>query len=117
MCGHTKLEKIKKDHIGQKVQIAQIEDKTRGDCLTWFRHVLLFHWSVNEILWWMKMLKEDNVDLISHEESYLERPIAPSNPCSLSKRQATIRKDVYRWYQLVGKLFVMSVHSLQAYAL
>lgn len=29
MCGHTRLDKIKNDHICQKVKVAHIEDKIR----------------------------------------------------------------------------------------
>lgn len=36
MCGHRRLDKIKNDNIGQKVQIADIEDKVREGRLRWF---------------------------------------------------------------------------------
>jgi hypothetical protein len=40
MCGHTRLDKIKNEHIRQKVRVAEIGDKVREGRLRWYDHVL-----------------------------------------------------------------------------
>ncbi|KAJ0975401.1 hypothetical protein J5N97_017366 [Dioscorea zingiberensis] len=39
MSGHTRLDKIRNEHIRQKVHVAPIEDKIREGRLRWFGHV------------------------------------------------------------------------------
>ncbi|XP_070050511.1 uncharacterized protein [Nicotiana tomentosiformis] len=39
MCGHTRLDKIRNEVIGEKVGVAPVEDKMRDARLRWFGHV------------------------------------------------------------------------------
>ncbi|XP_070003760.1 uncharacterized protein [Nicotiana sylvestris] len=39
MCGHTRMDKIRNDDIGEKVHMAPIDDKMQEARFRWFRYV------------------------------------------------------------------------------
>lgn len=64
MCRYTRLDKIRSDHVGKKVQVRHVNDKLEkvawiGLVMTHVNHKM--HKSIDVKPWWIKVLKEDEL--------------------------------------------------------